>query len=579
LAEQGDAPRVETTLERAQRIRDYVERMIAELGEHPECELKREWRRDTSYLRAEFIKDIQSIANSEIPREREKYIVVGADEQTRTITGCNHADFDEAGIRQLLESNLDPVPEFEVLGLTSSAGVNFVVIRIPHQPNRPFVANATIRVNDRVYLAEGQIWIKPGGGDTGSTQKRLVTTRAELLQLINIEPLVQREVAARVEQLLPQIRLEERTRLQGQAVNFVSALTATDAEFEAYAEQVLAAENERQLSMVIEKLRERTVTVWALEPEESRQIPRERVVEIKETTFIPAMRRIVHLGLILIRYSAPIHWFERLASLLVEIYNSSNSLGRVLVRIDHEASVDSLANHSNHTVLAVESLLAAYLLAGYELSRRDDVIYAGTLFPHVVKSVPPPFEEWQRDGFYLFWPITHYGFPNRQRELLVLERYGSGDRIEELVGGKKAMRRAVLEIDCLIDWHSFMSQRSWGSGQAGEPEVVEYVRNTFPNVSTVFHPNFTHEPLNNVIPLIERLWTAIHTGNKNFYLLDAGWARAFAAIDLERREQLLARFLTYAESKHSEWMWTTRRFPHDVWWPPQIRDIVNRLKQ
>ena len=87
-----------------------------------------------------MVKDIQATANSAVTRDKEKYIVVGADQQTRTITGCNPADYDDASIRQLLEQYLDPVPEFEVLSLKSSANVDFVVLRFPYQENRPIYA-------------------------------------------------------------------------------------------------------------------------------------------------------------------------------------------------------------------------------------------------------------------------------------------------------------------------------------------------------------------------------------------------------------------------------------------------------
>lgn len=59
--------REESAVDRARRILAYVEEMIALVSEHPECELKREWRRDTPYHKAEFVKDFQSIANSSIP--------------------------------------------------------------------------------------------------------------------------------------------------------------------------------------------------------------------------------------------------------------------------------------------------------------------------------------------------------------------------------------------------------------------------------------------------------------------------------------------------------------------------------
>jgi hypothetical protein len=105
--------------DRATEIRNYIERLISLLGEHPECELKREWPRNTPYHKAEMVKDIQATANSAIALGKEKYIVVGGDQQTRAIVGCNPVDYDDASIRQLLEQYLDPVPEFEVLSLKS----------------------------------------------------------------------------------------------------------------------------------------------------------------------------------------------------------------------------------------------------------------------------------------------------------------------------------------------------------------------------------------------------------------------------------------------------------------------------
>jgi hypothetical protein len=175
--------------DRATEIRDYVERLISLVGEHPECELKKSWPRTTPYHKAEVVKDIQATANSSITPGKNKYIVIGADQQTRTITGCNSSDYDDASIRQLLEQYLDPVPEFEVLSLKSSTNVGFVVIRFPYQKARPFFAKAQIRGDrNQIYLAVGQVWIKPGGANTGSSGKRLVSSRQELFSLINTEP-------------------------------------------------------------------------------------------------------------------------------------------------------------------------------------------------------------------------------------------------------------------------------------------------------------------------------------------------------------------------------------------------------
>jgi hypothetical protein len=155
---------------------------------------------------------------------------------------------------------LDPVPEFEVLSLKSSANVDFVVLRFPYQENRPIYAKGQIRGDrNQIHLDVGQIWIKPGGADTGSTGKRLVSSRQELLRLINIEPRVSHEVELRLQQLLPQIRLEERTRLSTGENVILPVFTATDAEFESYVEQLIVGEKINHLNVVLEKLRDRTI--------------------------------------------------------------------------------------------------------------------------------------------------------------------------------------------------------------------------------------------------------------------------------------------------------------------------------
>lgn len=552
--------------------------MIALVSEHPECELKREWRRDTHYHKAEFVKDFQSIANSSIPMEREKYLVVGADETTRTIIGCNHADYDKAGIRQLLETYLDPVPEFEVLRLTSSAGQDFVIIRIPHQPNRPFITKAAIRDNNKTYLEQGEIWIKPGGENTGSTGKRRAWTRSEVINLIDIEPRIQQAVAARLEQLIPQIRFEERMRLQGNTFSSISAFTATDEEFDSYVEQLLSENRETQFNILIEKMRDRTVSVWDSQGDHSERITPEDILRIKETVFLPAMRRLAHLGLLLIKFSGPLAWFNQIADLLVEIFNASRPLRRRLLEVPSELEVNSLAEHASYTVPAYESLIAAYLMAGYELNRRNNSTYFATLFPRRVKYIMGAYDE-EYEAFYLFWPVTHrWGGPNRQRDLLVLERYGKGDRIEAIIGGKEAMRFAVLQFDCLVEFHSFMSV---SGRENGEPETVAYFDQTYPNVATNFHPNFTHENLQIVMPLVEKLWSALQTdGEKNYWLLDSGLAKVIAGIDVERRKRMLARFLISAEQEHRAWTWATQRIPSRTFWRPNdLAELVKSQRQ
>lgn len=563
----------ESVLERAHRIRDFIEQTVQTLGEHPECELKLIWRRDTLHNKAEFIKDIQAIANSAIPEGKDKFIVVGANQTTKEIEGCNHADFDDADIRPILENHLDPVPEFEVLCLQSSRGKDFVVLRIPSQPGRPFVVKASIQDTNKKYLEEGQVWIKPGGNDTGSSGKRLLKSRSELVGLVDIEPYVKRAVSERIETLLPQIRLEERTRLQSYPITSVSALTSSDEEFESYIEQLLAAPNQNQLNIIIEKLRERTVEVWDVDLEPFQQLGPDDIRQIKEKEFLPALRRLVLTGLLLIKFSAPAEWFVQVANLLHKIFDASKKLKAISSHADRRSEVATLDEHLSFSVPALESLIAAYLLSGYELSKREGASYMRANLNRIVKELRGPGDS-EDDNLYMFWPVTtSWGAPHLTRYQMAIERYANGDRIEKLLGRKEGIKAATIQIDCLIDWHSFLGFEGYG-----EPETVKFYRTCYPQISTYFHPNYTFERYEYILPVINKLWATIHTREKDYWLLDSRLADSFALIDLERRKKMLARFLLMAEQNQSKWMWANNRFPYDIHWPQEIREAVSTVR-
>lgn len=558
-------------LARAVRIRNYIEQLVAAVGEHPECELKTSWLRNTPFLRAEMIKDVQATANSAIDTDKEKFIAIGVDEQTRTITGCNPADYEEAGIRQLLEQYLDPVPEYEVLSLQSRAGVDFVVVRFPFQPNRPIVAKSQIKdEKNRILLEVGQIWIKPGGANTAGTGKRLVNSRQELIELINIEPRVKREVEARLEQLLPEIRLEERTRLQTREATIVPVLTATDEEFESYIEQLLAGERLNHLRVALEKLRDHVVLCWQSGFDENGRITAHQIKGTKEKDFLPAVRRLSLLGLLLIKFGAPLTWFEAVVDLFVEIFDSSHTLRDVQVPRPPADDIRSLSEHDSYTVPALEALLGIYLLSAYALVIRERPHYLRALFPCIVKAVGGP-DEYEPQSFLLFWPLTYgWGTPNVRRDIMVVERYARGDRIESLMGNAERIKQAVLQVDCLVDWHDVLAHQS-------EPETRRFFESKYANVLTGYVQNFTKQTLTYVAPLVRRLWDQLLARQDGLFL-DPELAEIFNGFPIERRKQVLAKFLAYAEREQASVEWANQRFPFPVYWEPlELNNLVKAV--
>lgn len=571
---------IETTLDIALRIRDYIENMIATLGEHPECELKLTWQRNSAYHKAEFVKDIQATANSAISEDKDKYIVVGVNQGTKIIEGCSHSDFDDAAIRQFLENYLDPFPDFEVLCLQASNGKDFVVLRFPHQIKKPFISKSQIKDNTKVYLEEGEIWLKPGSAETGSSGKRRIRSRAEIIGLIDIEPYVKLAVSERLEKVVPIIRLEERTRLQGQGINSISALASSDEEFQSHIEQLFLNPSGNHVGVIkvlVEKLREKTVEVWDVESDEggyTSQISPQDIQRIKEKEFLPAMRRLVLLGQLLIKFSAPQECFDKVTDLLLNIFQVSNSLKEKASDTHPNNRVTTLSEHTSFTVPALESLIAVYFLAGYELSNRNQNTYMRRLLMKVVSEIRGTGETLSKD-FLMFWPITMgWGYPDRRRDLLVSERFCIADKLEKLAGGKKSIKAASLQLECLIEWHSFLSFE-----RMGETETIRFYQETYSGISTFFSPNFIKESYWQILPMINKLWEAIHTGENDFWLFDSRLAKVFGGIDLTRRKRLFARFLLNLEEEQGNYQSQQNRGSYSMPWSTDIAKLVKEVRK
>ncbi len=92
-------------------LAERITRLVLSGNEQPDIEMKKQLNLSDNYKKSEFIKDIQSIANS--PIVEEKLYVIGADEgNKRFISVSNIDEFDEDKIRKLLDGYLSPQVTF-----------------------------------------------------------------------------------------------------------------------------------------------------------------------------------------------------------------------------------------------------------------------------------------------------------------------------------------------------------------------------------------------------------------------------------------------------------------------------------
>jgi hypothetical protein len=142
------------------------------------------------------------------------------------------------------------------------------------------------------------------------------------------------------------------------------------------------------------------------------------------------------------------------------------------------------------------------------------------------------------------------------------------------MGGASRLKAAVLQVDCLLDWHSVLVQRP----PEGELETHNLFERKYPGINDWYGQNFTRESLTNVMPLVSKLWNMATDGSDDLFL-DSDLGKIVTGYEPEKRKQILAKFLLYAERDHRERLWQQQRMPFPAYWQPnELNVLVRALK-
>jgi len=69
------------------------------------------------------------------------------------------------------------------------------------------------------------------------------------------------------------------------------------------------------------------------------------------------------------------------------------------------------------------------------------------------------------------------------------------------------------------------------------------------------------------------------TGGSDDLFIDSDLGKIVTGYEPEKRKQMLARFLLYAERDHRERLWQQQRMPFPVYWQPnELNALVKALK-
>ncbi|QZX99810.1 AlbA family DNA-binding domain-containing protein [Halobaculum rubrum] len=147
------------------------------------------------YQKAEFIKDIASIANT-VHTRSPRYILVGVTDGGDLI-GITESkvgdegdsrkhlfDMDESNLQETVTSHLSPSPDFSIHTFEND-GKRFAAIQISQVAEPPAVVSKEIQEDSTTHLRNGEIYLRSGSGKKSQTGKTL--RRCYNIELRSIE--------------------------------------------------------------------------------------------------------------------------------------------------------------------------------------------------------------------------------------------------------------------------------------------------------------------------------------------------------------------------------------------------------
>ena len=579
---------------RAEAYRRLIEKVVREVGEHPQYELKHSCPLETIAQKIEFVKDIQSIATSRI--ETEKYLVIGVDEASRSFAPvANFDDFDDARIRQLLAKYLTPVPKFELFRLKTKGGTCFVLFVIPKQPIRRILAKSTVFDDksgspQRLLVREGDLWTK--GSSSG---KRLATPEDwdEIYEEV-IEREAENRAKRRTAHLLDRVMAQERVRVLSGLASVPSF--TTDEEFGALVEHLCSTADKDRFRLVLERLRDDLVEGWhtvgaydgrpeLINTSETLLPFLEKLSDHKNNVFMPAIRRLAGAGILVVKNGGPVQFLEQVMDLLKEVFETSHQLRMLrttyemekVLRGSQQGPPAKLAEHLSHTVPALESLVSLHLIGGY-IFKRSRFEYVRTVFRADVYWAGPELGDEAKRVPMCLWPLFEgRGEPEQLRFRagrinLCADRVGVSETYLKLFGSKKAATDALCQYEFCLELNSYLSVPTGKS-----PESSAYVAQQYPDVVFDFWPSLIAFSLDPIMPLALKIYKEIVAARSNFVaLLMFDPALASFLSKGPGGAQIYGEFLRGLASDQAQLFLQQNRFPLMPVWPKEIQELIRR---
>lgn len=451
--------------ERTERYRREIQQLV-ELGiEHPRCELTQQASisKENSKARADFLKLVQGLANAHLREER--WLVIGADRSGKAFVPLTNADeFDPANVQAVLEKYLHPVPNHEVFRLATDQGTEFIAVIVAAKQKRPVVARTDAKDHEgKVIIRKSDVWIKEGTGlrlASGEDFQAIIRENTEA----EAESLARSRFAHFRDEIVVTQQLYQPT---GRRIPTNDLIFGKDETFRLYVRDLLVTTDSARFLMLIELLRDLLIEGWnqiggySNDAAEYDGDLRKSALRHKTEIFLPTLRRLIELGILIIKHEADGAWFAKASDLLVETFDSATRLSRLSAFEAVPVLEPYFEPFVGQRMPRVESWIAARVLAAYAMKRKR-YRYVSPLLKALIAL--------QRVDKRIRRPLLFWGHASQIEMQKGYTSFCWTRRVEnslsDYFGDREEFVQASCDLEFVLEFNSYV-----GMGNAGNTAV------------------------------------------------------------------------------------------------------------
>jgi hypothetical protein len=347
----------------------------------------------------------------------------------------------------------------------------------------------------------------------------------------------------------------------------------SDETFRLYCQEILRSGSESLTGMLLELFRDILIEGWnELSAYDSDAVADTRaflseVDKFRTDIFLPALRRLVEFGLLLIKHEGKEEWFLKTCDVLQDVFDSSHRLVR-LGSIDSIQQPVSVDEYLGREMPALEAFIGFRVLAYYAIKRQRYQYLRNPL----KRRVRPIGSQAGVLRPILFWPLRIVSTGPEGPIALFWER-----RIKNVWAGYFRSHidyvASACQLEFVLEFNSYLAV-----GEGGK-EYKDWFEKNNPNLSLIYRSDIWRYRLGYSEPIAEKIIDAIYRGLDDLLLerllLDKTVLYGtLGRVEPAERIAVVGGYLRYLEKNQAAYMFDHNRFPFSITWSPKSKNAI-----